>query len=119
MDARLTPCRRCTVCDGYTHHWIKHCEETEDIPSFSHVCKHCDAVGLYCSVCQGNGCHVCANEGVEFVEMMPPCAWCDTRIPTPQAAVVCDKSYRDEPAALYCSAACHAREKCGHQPQEG
>jgi hypothetical protein len=112
MDQRTTGCRRCLVCEGYTHHWIEDCEETEDLPAYSHVCTHCDAVGLWCAVCGGEGCDACTHEGVVCVTMMPPCVWCERRIPTPQHAIVCEEAPGMSSTALYCSTECclaHAR----------
>jgi hypothetical protein len=118
MNAWSTRCRRCTACEGCTHHWVERGDARETFPLYTHVCKHCDAVGIYCSVCQGNGCHVCANEGMEFVAMMPPCAWCSTRISSPQAAVICDEAYGLSATALYCSSECHEQDTCGHHAYE-
>jgi hypothetical protein len=79
-------CRRCTVCDGMTHHWIEHIEES-DPPTYSHACKHCLAVGMICDECDegldedGEICPTCDGEAVCYVRDVPQCLWCGDRVP--------------------------------------
>jgi hypothetical protein len=50
----MSGCRRCSECDGATHHWIDNDEAYgEEDPS--HACKHCDATGDECETCGGDG----------------------------------------------------------------
>lgn len=76
----LKICRRCDQCPNSTHHWIDYVGEI-DIDSTSHSCKHCDAVGIECPACDGEGivtlfrdgqdyeneCRLCDGEGVLLV----------------------------------------------------
>jgi hypothetical protein len=82
-------CRRCTVCEGMTHHWLEGCEDSAD-PTYTHGCKHCLAVGFACDWCDGSGlaeeedgetlCNLCHGEGVLYVCDIAMCALCDTRL---------------------------------------
>ena len=53
-------CRRCSECNGASHHWIynsvfgNESEEREN-NAVTHVCKHCNAVGIECEECNGEG----------------------------------------------------------------
>jgi hypothetical protein len=68
-------CRRCTTCEGMRHHWIEDPDEDDpDAPDYA--CKHCDARGVECEVCDGDGtdedgelCAVCNTEGVIRAEV--------------------------------------------------
>jgi hypothetical protein len=72
-------CRRCTVCDGLTHHWLC-APEDADPPTYGYGCKHCPVVGNECETCDGGDdadaeCPTCHGEGVV------PCGvrlYCDT-----------------------------------------
>lgn len=72
-------CRRCSECEGMSHHWIENTsfgddEEIEENNSTTHLCKHCDAMGDECDLCYGEGldpdsmddvvCPECNGEGV-------------------------------------------------------
>ena len=64
-----TPCRRCSGCEGATHHWLDNVDaEGPDDPEY--VCKHCPAVGTDCPWCDegmADGeklCRVCNGEGI-------------------------------------------------------
>jgi hypothetical protein len=65
-------CRRCVDCEDREHHWIE--AYGEDIEHAEYACKHCEALGVACSHCFGEGdepdsddeeeCSVCNGEGV-------------------------------------------------------
>lgn len=77
-----TKCKRCSDCANSEHHWIDNDffgdfddPEPDSDPRYSHVCKHCDAVGSECPDCDGAGgdlydtdfeweCERCKGEGV-------------------------------------------------------
>jgi len=63
VEATVGPCRRCSVCEGMTHHWMDN-EDCSGPDDPSHVCKHCDAVGDFCDECDGAGCAHCNGDGV-------------------------------------------------------
>lgn len=75
----MTTCRRCNECDGYSHHWLPNTSfgddsEREENNSAEYECKHCDALGMECPECDGDGrdnplsedamCPECDGEGV-------------------------------------------------------
>lgn len=75
----MKKCRRCSECDGMSHHWIPNSDfgnddEPEEISEAEYVCKHCDVLGEDCLHCFGDGdepgldrqepCCVCDGEGV-------------------------------------------------------
>lgn len=78
----MMECRRCSECQGMTHHWMPNDDfgndpdEAEDPTGNEYACKHCDAVGDECSPCEGAGeivdeiagicieCPSCVGEGV-------------------------------------------------------
>jgi len=104
-------CRRCTVCDGMTHHWLEEVEEADE-PTYTHVCQHCEAVGFACDWCDGSGladeeddgeerCDVCHGEGVTYVRDMPACVICDARVAQPLLVTVEDR------VVCFCSEDCH------------
>lgn len=85
--ADQTQCRRCSVCEGASHHWLDNPDfgNDQNPPSdaepynseATHVCKHCDALGMECEACDGSGvdagmelsgedetCSECKGEGV-------------------------------------------------------
>lgn len=61
--AKQPTCRKCSVCEGASHHWLDNpdfgCdpndEEGIENTEASHVCKHCDALGMECEACDGSG----------------------------------------------------------------
>lgn len=69
-------CRRCSECEGMSHHWLPnpdYCndEAPEELQYAGWICKHCNAVGDDCGSCYGIGitedeedCHDCEGEGV-------------------------------------------------------
>jgi hypothetical protein len=64
-----TPCRRCSDCEGMSHHWMDNPDfgsEGQDAehPEATHICKHCEVVGVECEWCDGEGCYLCDDEGV-------------------------------------------------------
>jgi hypothetical protein len=59
-------CRRCSDCEGHTHHWLEDLM-AEDDPEFQpgdYGCKHCPQRGDECGTCGGEGCIDCDFEGV-------------------------------------------------------
>lgn len=71
------PCQRCAECKHDEHHWMYNDwfgdfddEEPDADPRYSHVCKHCDAIGSECPDCEGIGgdedaeCERCKGAGV-------------------------------------------------------
>ena len=68
-------CRRCSECDGMSHHWIPDPQPLDD-PEYmpgDYACKHCDYRGDGCETCAGDGyldgdeskpCERCSQEGV-------------------------------------------------------
>jgi hypothetical protein len=56
-------CRRCTMCAGMQHHWIDDPPDVDPLP-YTHVCKHCEVVGMWCEECETEGCATCDFEGV-------------------------------------------------------
>lgn len=75
LVATPTPkCRRCSDCEGASHHWLPngnfgndpsnpHDEEDYNVQA-THLCKHCPVFGMECEACQGEGCDSCEHEGV-------------------------------------------------------
>lgn len=70
-----TSCRRCSVCEGMSHHWIADPRDPDDDEwePGEYACKHCDQRGDGCNECSGDGylegdesqlCWTCAAEGV-------------------------------------------------------
>lgn len=68
-------CRRCSVCDGSTHHWLPDplAPEDDEWEPGEYACKHCDQRGNGCGHCHGDGyidgdesqpCRACEGEGV-------------------------------------------------------
>jgi len=91
MSQKNNECRRCDECRYNSHHWIYNpgfCDEgNEEYPhsEASHICKHCDAIGMLCEECGGDGqldsggtnergdwislpCETCKCEGVVILE---------------------------------------------------
>ena len=75
----MTTCRRCSVCEGAAHHWMPDCD-LADPPTYDHVCTHCNAVGITCDLCDGEGvyegdddvvCPGCDGEGVLYLREKP------------------------------------------------
>lgn len=79
--ATETKCRRCSECQGCSHHWLPNsdfcnADAPEELSQYEYVCKHCDAVGDACGCCGGSGeeyfndddtdiiCGACDGEGV-------------------------------------------------------
>lgn len=56
-------CRRCVECANMTHHWMPN-EDWAGPDDPEYVCKHCDAEGMECSYCSGEGCGQCEGEGI-------------------------------------------------------
>ncbi len=54
-------CRRCTECEGRTHHWFPDPHDRADLDDEDRLlkgaygCKHCDQRGEECPVCGGEG----------------------------------------------------------------
>lgn len=50
-------CRRCTECPTAPHHWIESMFATDDDEwqPGDYGCKHCDARGVMCPLCGGDG----------------------------------------------------------------
>lgn len=79
-DELTTTCRRCSECANSDHHWFTICMNGEP-DDYGFACKHCDAKGIECSGCQGEGivvrdggerdyetgCNLCRGDGVLFV----------------------------------------------------
>lgn len=68
IETHVGRCRRCTVCDGLTHHWYVEADDWDN-PSYTYVCKHCPVVGDECQTCDGGDdadadCPTCQGEGV-------------------------------------------------------
>ena len=66
--SHVSTCRRCTLCDGLTHHWLPDIDDN-DPPLYCYACKHCPAIGNSCTWCEGDDdadpeCPVCHGEGV-------------------------------------------------------
>lgn len=74
-------CRKCSVCEDSSHHWLDHVPEFDDldeVPDWqpgdpTHSCKHCEQLGVECEHCDGTGqahgdeehnCSFCHGEGV-------------------------------------------------------
>ncbi len=62
----------CEACDGMSHHWLRYASEA--MPCGWYECKHCEATGIECIDCDGEGCNEwdedcekCWGEGVEQV----------------------------------------------------
>jgi len=65
-------CRRCSECQGRSHHWGWHaCEQW---PCGFYWCQHCPATGIECIECGGQGCEQCNGEGVQEVALENPCS---------------------------------------------
>jgi hypothetical protein len=65
-----TTCRRCSECQDSEHHWIDNDEcSGEDDPA--HACKHCDALGDECEMCDGEGGRT--SEDGEQLALCPAC----------------------------------------------
>lgn len=72
-------CRRCSDCPNNSHHWIYSPDADDDMNSPDHECKHCNALGVTCGECLGDGfdpsderdapgpCPDCDGEGVILV----------------------------------------------------
>lgn len=65
-------CRRCSDCQGMTHHWIEGDDFSGDgeAGGSEFVCKHCEQPGRECDQCEGLGCF-------EEVDCYAVCAHCD------------------------------------------
>ena len=77
---------------------MEKCEDSEE-PTYTHICKHCPAVGFECEWCDGTGesgdeedpedpgyqsfCDLCKGEGVLYVRDVAMCDTCDTRLDAP------------------------------------
>lgn len=62
----MTTCRRCSECDGMSHHWIPDPMDPSD-PDYlpgDYACKHCEQRGDCCDECSEEGCESCNHEGV-------------------------------------------------------
>jgi hypothetical protein len=69
-------CRRCSDCQSYSHHWLDNPDfgndpaDAEYPTGNQYICKHCDAVGDECKICDGSGecagldCRTCKSEGI-------------------------------------------------------
>jgi hypothetical protein len=58
-------CRRCSECDGYSHHWLPNGsfgDEREENNEAAFECKHCNALGDECPDCLGDGCVASATK---------------------------------------------------------
>ena len=67
-------CRRCTECEGYSHHWVPNMafgDDGEENNQAAYECKHCNAFGDECRECYGDGCDQ-AEDGHDSV-----CGGCD------------------------------------------
>jgi hypothetical protein len=107
------PCRRCTVCECMSHHWLEEIEDA-DPHTYTHACKHCEAVGMLCDDCDAGLrdddetlCPTCQGESVIYVRDIPGCDWCDDRVPVQTGEVIgldgklfcyedCREQYADE-----------------------
>jgi hypothetical protein len=59
-------CRRCSECEGMSHHWTPDPMATDD-PDYlpgDYACKHCEQRGNVCEHCYEEGCVQCEQEGV-------------------------------------------------------
>lgn len=82
----MTVCRRCSECQGYSHHWLSNPNfGSDDNRAYEFECKHCEAAGEECPVCDGRGsvsgrslcpveefpdtCQLCNGEGVVVVKL--------------------------------------------------
>jgi hypothetical protein len=79
MSEQQTICRRCSVCEGASHHWLDNPDFGEDQPDeeggnveATHVCKHCDALGMECEACDGSGYVGYSPAYVSFGEIVGP-----------------------------------------------
>lgn len=69
-----TKCRRCADCEDSEHHWHDNYRFGDGTPygEAEFICKHCEALGVECSHCYGDGdepgldeeCSACGGEGV-------------------------------------------------------
>lgn len=100
----MTKCRRCSECEGRSHHWIADPMDPDDAEwePGDHGCKHCSQRGDGCDRCAGDGqlfnddngydddaplCPDCRGEGVVPIseqdydrEMyLAACRWSDSR----------------------------------------
>ena len=118
------PCRRCSECEGMTHHWLPDCDDAVP-PTYTAVCKHCEAVGDECPVCADNEddleeddleedeeeleaaelCRCCHGAGIVYLRDIPLCAWCDERVFTPAGARRFQATI-DMELYTFCSEAC-------------
>lgn len=75
MNSEAKACRRCSECEGASHHWMEADVYDEGDPEYE--CKHCDTIGRECDGCCGDGiveddgsgagecpCPMCQGEGV-------------------------------------------------------
>ena len=74
-------CRRCSECANSSHHWLPNVsygdeDAPEELQDIEFICKHCEAKGVECIACGGDGlavdltdtdnaeCLECSGEGV-------------------------------------------------------
>jgi len=61
MVALPTKCRRCSECEGASHHWQPDPRDPEDVDDErpylpgDFACKHCPQRGDFCERCGGDG----------------------------------------------------------------
>lgn len=70
----IQPCRRCSECTGFLHHWI-------DGGGRDKVCKHCEVEGDECTDCTSGvwpskGCTLCLGAGVVPIAYPALCFRC-------------------------------------------
>ena len=67
-------CRRCSECEGMSHHWIADPRDpTEgDWKPGDYACKHCEVRGDGCENCDDDGCPACNYECVIPLGAEPP-----------------------------------------------
>lgn len=74
VGAAIMTCSKCSECQGSSHHWIDKWDENNP-DEVTHTCMHCDALGVKCYRCDGDGsidepsyahepCWKCNGEGV-------------------------------------------------------
>jgi len=69
-------CRRCTECEGRSHHWLEDPEAFDDqwreLPG-EYACKHCDQRGEECPECGGDGGQWLDDDGADVALNCPCC----------------------------------------------
>ena len=80
MAQPVTRCRRCEDCRLRSHHWLHNPHygdfsggEDAVEPGAEFLCKHCDAIGSECLMCDGGG-KVAADPDATRVRPCPDCS---------------------------------------------